>query len=545
MKGETSLSDQNTGFEQLFSGAVVPGKGPEALFKSVYNGAVTALNHAETLLGQAIKEFGAGHPVGYPDTAYCLPVIRCLSGEEIKTLGELSPVLDRVRSSFKKSYTSFANARLMGEAAWYAAEIIESLRYLRHTEEKPLHRPPWTGFLGDPVVRMYGVKLVDRTIPGQAVILGRAKDAGLAKMIVNSLMVKGFMIFLCDEVIEQLLELNVKLGIDYIAFPLGSFTQIIHAANFALRAGMMFGSVPPGDRDAQRDYQHRRVLAFMLYLGKPDMIKDAACMGAINVSFPVITDQPLPEDRQIENWFISQPDYDKIVQTCLEYRGIKITALEIDVPVTVGSSFEGETIRKKDAHVEFGGCRTPSFELVRMVPEEDIEDGKITLLGPDINAVRPGGAMPLGLVVEVYGRKMQEDFEPVLERRVHHFINYGEGLWHVAQRDIMWIRISRDAYKKGFRLRHLGLILYAKLKAEFPSIVDRVQVTIITDEQKLSDARDLARKRYIIRDERLKQLQDENVSVFYSCSLCRSFAPTHICIIAPERVGIMRRGKLA
>jgi acetyl-CoA synthase len=524
-------------FDQIFEGVIEPGKEPRKLFKSAYEGAVTATSYAEILLNQAIRTYGKDQPVAYPDTAYYLPVIRCLSGEEIKTLGDCVPVLNRARQKIKEAKT-LENAILWGEATWYAADIIEAVRYIRNTPENPLHQAPWTGFIGDPVVRMYGTKLVDWTIPGEAVIVGRAKDSKAAKKLVDSFMAKGLMLFLCDEIIEQLMEENVKLGIDYIAFPLGNFTQVVHAANFALRAGMMFGGVPAGDRDAQRDYQQRRVLAFILYLGEHDMVKDAACMGAINVGFPVITDKELGEDEQIKDWFVSQPDYDKIVQTCLEVRGIKITAIEIDVPITVGPAFEGESIRKKDMYVEFGGSKTPGFELVRMVGEDEIEDGKITLVGPDVDTIEPGGRMPIGIVVDVYGRKMQEDFEPVLERRIHYFTNYGEGLWHVAQRDINWVRISKDAFGKGFRMKDIGKILYAKFKTEFSAIVDRVQITLYTDEQKVLEMRDVARTYYQKRDDRLKELQDEKVDTFYSCTLCQSFAPTHVCVIAPERVGL-------
>ncbi|MCL6639070.1 MAG: CO dehydrogenase/CO-methylating acetyl-CoA synthase complex subunit beta, partial [Firmicutes bacterium] len=523
-------------FDQIFEGAVEPGKEPKKLFKEAYEGTITALGYAEILLNQAIRRYGKNYPVSYPDTAYYLPVIRCLSGEEIKTLADCVPVLNRMRAAVKEQRT-FANARKWGEATWYAAEIIEAVRYIRN-KEKPLHSAPWTGFIGDPVVRQYGTKMVDWTIPGEAVIVGRAKDSKAAKKLVDSLMAKGLMLFLCDEIIEQLLEENVKLGVDYIAYPLGNFTQVVHAANYALRAGMMFGGIKPGDYDAQRDYQRRRVLAFILYLGEHDMVKTAACMGAINVGFPVITDQPMPEDQQIKDWFISEPDYDKIVQTALEVRGIKITAMEIDAPITIGPAFEGESIRKKDMFCEFGGQKTPAFELVRMVGPDEIEDGKIEVIGPDIDTLEPGGRLPLGIVVDVYGRKMQEDFEPVLERKIHYFINYGEGIWHVAQRDINWLRVSKDAFAKGFRLKHFGNILYAKMKSEFSAILDRVQVTLITDEAKVLEMREVAREYYKKRDDRLKELRDETVDTFYSCTLCQSFAPTHVCVIAPQRVGL-------
>ena len=527
-----------SGFDQIYNGAVSAGRFPEKLFLEARQGAVAALDLAEEVLGQAIGEYGIDHPVGFPDTAYFLPVIHSLSGENIGTLGGCLPLLGRERLVLRGDLT-FVNARRWGETTWYAAEIIEAVRYLRQIPETPLHTPPWTGFIGDPVVRACGVKMVDWTIPGEAIIFGRARDSRAIAGVVRKLMEAGLMIFLCDEVCDQLLSEGVKLGAEFMAYPLGSFTQLVHAANFALRAGMMFGRVPAGQKDAQRDYQRRRIRAFALYLGAHDPVKTAAALGAINIGIPVITDQALPEDGQIPEWFISAPDYDKMLQTCLELRGIKIATVGVDAPILVGHTFEGESIRRKDAQVEFGGGRTPGFELVRMVGEAGgFIDGRVELTGPDIDGIKPGSALPLGIVVDVFGRKMQEDFEPVLERRIHYYINYGEGLWHVAQRDLNWVRISSDAYKKGFRLKHLGNILIARLKAEFPAIVDRVKVSIYTEEKKVLELRETARDYYKKRDERLRMLSDDTVDTFFSCLLCQSFAPTHVCIISPERAGL-------
>jgi len=521
-------------FDQIYEGIIEPGKEPKKLFKHAYEGAITATSYAEILLTQAIKKYGPEQKIEYPDTAYFLPVIRSLSGEEVKTLKDLQPILNKMRGQLK-SKLNLENVLLAGEATLYAAEIIEALRYVKNPNP---HVEPWTGFLGDPVVRKYGIKMVDWTIPGVAVILGRAKDSQAAKKLVDDLMGKGMMIFLSDEIIEQLLEQNVKLGIDYIAFPLGNFTQVVHAANYALRASMAFGGIAPGLREAHRDYQRRRVLAFVLHLGERDTVKTAAEMGCMFLGFPTITDQPLAEDEQIKDWYISEPDYDKIVQLALEIRGIKLTNIEIDMPINHGPAFEGETIRKGDTYLEMGGSKTTAFELVRMVEADQIEDGKIEVIGPDIDDINDGDRLPFGLVIDIYGRKMQEDFEGVLERRVHYFVNYGEGLWHVAQRDLAWLRVSKEAVSKGFQLRHYGELLIAKYKSEFPAIVDRVQVTIYTEQAKVDEMLLVAREKYGARDARLRGLTDEAVDTFYSCLLCQSFAPNHVCIVTPQRVGL-------
>lgn len=520
--------------EQIYEGAIKDGKEPKKLLKRMYDGTITAMTYAEILLTQAVRDYGAEQKIGYPDTAYYLPVVTCLSGEKVTTLGQLVPILNRMRNQVRSGLT-FENARLWGESTLYAAEVIEVLHYLQGDEPKV---DPWTGFLGDPVVRKHGVKMVDWTIPGVAVILGRAKDSKAAKKIVDNLMGKGFMLFLCDEVIEQLLEEKVKIGEDYIAFPVGNFTQVIHAVNYAFRAGLAFGGIPAGKREEHRDYQHRRVRAFVLSLGELDDVKLAASAGAIFMGFPVLTDQELGEDMQINDWYISEPDYDKIVPLAMEVRGIKLTSVEVPIPVNFGPAFEGETIRKGDTYVEFGGGRTSAFELVSMVGPDEVEDGKVTVIGPEIDSVPEGTKLPLGIMVDIYGRKMQEDFEGVLERRIHYFTNYGEGVWHVAQRDLCWVRISKDAREKGFLMEHIGELLIAKFRQEFPAIVDRVQVTIYTDLALVEEKRELARERYRARDARMKSLTDESVEEFYSCLLCQSFAPNHVCIVTPERVGL-------
>ncbi len=503
------------------------------LFTQAYEGAVVATSYAEILLTQAIREHGENTPVCYPDTAYKLPVITALSGEDVATLKDLVPILNRIRMTNVKEDLTFEGAKANGEAGLYAAEIIEALRYLNGNNP---HVEPWTGFLTDPVLRKYGIQLVDFTIPGFAVIIGKAPDSKKAAKLIKDLQSKGIMIMLCNEIIEQLLEENVKLGIDYIAFPLGNFTQAIHAVNFALRSGLAFGGIAPGNKPEQLAYQRKRVRAFVLALGEQDEVRKVAEFGAISLGHPVITDQPLEEE--VPDWYVHFSDYDKMAAYALELRGIKIKIVDIPVPITIGPAFEGEVIRRADAYVEFGGGKAPGYELVKMVGPDEIEDGRITVVGPEIDDVEEGAILPIGINIKIYGRKMQSDFEGVLERRVHYFINYGEGLWHVAQRDLCWLRIGKDAKEKGFKFKDFGEILIAKYKSEFPAIVDRVEVTIYTEEDKVNEGLKEARESYHARDERMGGLTDESVEEFYSCLLCQSFAPNHVCVVTPERVGL-------
>jgi acetyl-CoA synthase len=108
----------------------------------------------------------------------------------------------------------------------------------------------------------------------------------------------------------------------------------------------------------------------------------------------------------------------------------------------------------------------------------------------------------------------------------------------MGQRDINWMRISHNAKKEGFTLEHLGIINVAMTHHRFKAIVDKVQVTIYTDEADVLKIQEEARAVYRERDARTAGLVDEAVDTFYSCLLCQSFAPTHVCVISPERLGL-------
>ena len=327
----------------------------------------------------------------------------------------------------------------------------------------------------------------------------------------------------------------------------------IYALGFATRSALTFGGLKAGQAREILLYNRARVFAFVLALGEIDDLKYAAAAGAINYGFPVIADtvipQILPTGVTEHEHVVSLPfnaihakddleRAEKLVQKCIETRGVKIKITEVPVPVPYGSAFEGEVVRKKDMRVEFGGKYSRAFEYLRMVPLEQVEDGHVEVIGPDFAGVEEGGYLDMGILIEVAGRKMQKDFEPVLERQVHYFVNGASGVQHIGQRDIAWIRIAKAAADKGFTLEHFGKILHARFHGEFGAIVDKVQVKIITDPALHAEWLEKARDAYNERNERMGSLVDNSVDEFYTCTLCQSFAPTHVCIVSPERLGL-------
>jgi acetyl-CoA decarbonylase/synthase complex subunit beta len=206
------------------------------------------------------------------------------------------------------------------------------------------------------------------------------------------------------------------------------------------------------------------------------------------------------------------------------------------IPVEVGLVHEGERVRKNDMQVELGGPAEPEkCELVLVRPVDAITDGDISILGPDISSMEEGKHYPLGILVEIAGAKVEPDLEGVIERRIHEYSNYIEGVMHLNQRYDIWIRLSKKSYKKGFdSFRFIGQVMLELFRNELP-ILEKIQITFITDPEKLNPLYKEALERYEARDARARGLSDKDVDVFYGCALCQSFAPTHICVITPQR----------
>jgi acetyl-CoA decarbonylase/synthase complex subunit beta len=206
-----------------------------------------------------------------------------------------------------------------------------------------------------------------------------------------------------------------------------------------------------------------------------------------------------------------------------------------DIPVDVGVIYEGERIRWKETYMELGGPRVEhKFELARAKPLKEVEDNKITIIGPDIKDMKKK-SYPFGIYVEVAGKEIEEDLEGVIERRIHEYCNFVEGLMHLNQRYDLHLRLSEKSVKKGFNsFNYLGKIIQRLYKNELP-IIEKIQITFITDPEKVKEMHEEAMKVYEARDAKARGLEDEAVDAFYGCTLCQSFAPTHCCVITPQR----------
>ncbi|MFQ6074081.1 MAG: CO dehydrogenase/CO-methylating acetyl-CoA synthase complex subunit beta, partial [Candidatus Bathyarchaeia archaeon] len=192
--------------------------------------------------------------------------------------------------------------------------------------------------------------------------------------------------------------------------------------------------------------------------------------------------------------------------------------------------------RRKDMYVELGGPKQETkFELVRVKGLDEVEDEKITVIGPDLKDVQEGSSIPFGIYIEVAGKNVEEELEGVIERRIHEYCNFIEGFMHLNQRYDIWLRISKKSFQKGLNsLSYIGKVLIRLYKSELP-FIEKIQVTFMTDPEKVRQLWEQAMKIYEARDAKARGMKDEEVDTFYGCTLCQSFAPTHVCVITPQR----------
>ena len=498
----------------------------------IYGGSNAVAGLVEGAVNAAIEKHGAEKEIAFPDTAYYFPTIYAATGVKVKTLGDLIPCVG-VLKSLITNQEDLGQALNAGLATAVGAEIIEGLKYVENAN--PYGNESGIGFVPDPIIRSLGVPLVTGDIPGVAVVLGKAENAEDVIKVVKDYQSKGIMTFLVGDCIEQVAQ-GVKMGLEFRVIPLGhDVTSVIHVVTVAVRAALIFGNVQPGDLAGLLKYTSERVPAFVNTFGAIDAVVVSSGAGASALGFPVIVDIDLGEN-QVPGALVSVCDHNNTVATSLELRNIKIKVTELPIPVAFAAAFEGEIIRKNDMHNEMWSSKNATAELVMMKELNEVEDHKITIVGPDLDAEKE---LALVTFVEVAGKKMQVDFESVIERKFHAWFNYMEGVMHTGQRNQVRVRISNAAFEAGLRLKDFAEVLYVMVKNEFEAVVDKCQVTIITDAAEAEKFRDeIAMPRYAQRDDRLASMTDEAVDRYYTCILCQSFAPAHCCVVTPERLGL-------
>jgi CO dehydrogenase/acetyl-CoA synthase beta subunit len=290
---------------------------------------------------------------------------------------------------------------------------------------------------------------------------------------------------------------------------------------------MKLGGFKPGAWPEIIEFARRRLPGFVLVLGDADEEVRAIAEAADCFEFPVIYEGQTA--RAVE-------DAQHLVQRGMLARGILPRVFGIDVHVPYGPAFEEEIIDYDDFQAHFGGGDRVAFQLLEVAAPENVTDGKIEVIGPDPSTGTQPAHLDLGLVVRVAGPRLIADYEMYLEKQIGSFINYASGVRHTGGQEAISIRIGREAAARGFTLESIGKILHRRFRQEFGEAIQKVQVALITDLKQHAPWYEKALAAYAARARRLASLTDNDVQEFYTCSRCRAFSPSDICLISPERI---------
>jgi CO dehydrogenase/acetyl-CoA synthase alpha subunit len=336
----------------------------------------------KAILERTIEEKGENFSFELPDTAYGVPLIYAFEGIKINTAGGLKNFLEKIAIDIEKSHNDIKKLALN---YLYLTESYLVLKYINGEEPEKTSDFIYYGFLGDTIQRTLGVQLVDGRIPAVAVLLGNIESDKLIS-IVKELQEKRILTFLIGPVAEEFIKNFQRHGFEAYVVPVGTKTEhTVYVIDWAVRASLIFGGQTAGDKDAIIDYVRKRINAFAISFGSLDEKAVAMAMGAVLLAIPVITDQSIPDISipEIAEYplLTAEKDYLKIARKAIETRGLKIVIEKPPIPVSYGPAFEGERVRKEETFIEFGGQRTPAFELVQIKDLSEIEDEKIHIIG--------------------------------------------------------------------------------------------------------------------------------------------------------------------
>jgi len=527
---------------------------PNSMLKTIQQ----LIQGAEGELEQALRELGSEAPVEPRDregnpVLYGLPISYGCLGHKVEKLDHLGLTLQeahRLMQAQNQSRVGAGNSMLQtsdsqaGLASLLAQEVRLTLGSVGGKEPLVRQGAAYNGPVAEAWLRSLGIRLLDGRLAGLALISGTGRDGEVAARLVHQFHSKGLLIFLSGEDMIKQLAGRVEWGYDSAIIPLGpEADSLAYAFGFAAAFALHFGKLPPGNFRALVKYNHSNLHAFHLSLGPLDEPDLAALAGSIACGFPIVSDVELPWKGFTPAGFFSLPfdrlsgedDLEKaetLADRCIDLGGIKILVpREPPIPVEYRTEFEGETISADKLQVEFKG-----FEWLRMRDMEEVKDGHIKVVGPEIEETGPEAS--IGLLVEVAGWRMKKDFEPVLERQIIHLISGADGVQYDGQRDRIRVRFSKEAVQNGLRVEHLGHILHSGLHEQFDAIVDKVQVIIFTEEARVRQLLEQAREVYRERDARVAGMREDQVDTFYSCLSCQSLIPYHLCIITPEKMGM-------
>jgi CO dehydrogenase/acetyl-CoA synthase beta subunit len=161
---------------------------------------------------------------------------------------------------------------------------------------------------------------------------------------------------------------------------------------------------------------------------------------------------------------------------------LSATAQPEPLPFKVGPGAGSGLVMKSEAFVELGSPTAGSCALALYTDRVSlVEDGRVRLIGPDIQESPAGSVLPFGQVVIAAGESMTEADYPLLleSQRVGDQV---QGFMVKSTPGRIWCRVSAEVAERGFSLGFLGAALRKLVRSQIPGVT-AVEVLFVTSDK--------------------------------------------------------------
>jgi len=146
--------------------------------------------------------------------------------------------------------------------------------------------------------------------------------------------------------------------------------------------------------------------------------------------------------------------------------------------IKVGLEENKEIILQEETHLELGGMNKHSFSLIYPIIDTNlIEDGKITLLGPEIPQISES-SVDFGLFILIGVKDISN--KEYHELKSLNFLSNGiEGFSIRTIPRRFWCRISKAVYNKKFSFEFLTNAIIHLYRQKFKNLIKKIEILII------------------------------------------------------------------
>ncbi|MBR5995588.1 MAG: hypothetical protein IK026_03305 [Eubacteriaceae bacterium] len=499
------------------------------LTRLVYGGTEACIHNAQNAIVSAIEEYGARSELPFRKTAYSLPIIYALTGIKCHTLEDLLNVLEDIKKNLPANEADITDDTKDGlEYGLTALMANEITAYCCGLADPATTQ----GFIPDYQLRKIGFDFCSLKMYGVYIISGVISDEQGVNRIAEQYLRQGAGVFVPSAIKAKY---SPGHGSEWV-LPCGENKETaFYAVSALVRMAMMFGSVAPGDKASVIRYIDEKAYCCANVFGELNSEDIAVCAGLITLGIPVLANAPLGE-CVLPGSFESESEFYSFAE-----RSVKINGLpeykRSDIPVGTNDAFRFADIADKEtvyaAGTDIG--RTWAMALTRL--PDRITDRMVETVGSE-RFISGKIDEHLFIMAEICGEKLNDIAEAVIERKIPEWIDSAEGVSCRIVNGKMVLKVSNTALRNGFTPYILGRIVYDGIKAEFGGIVDKAQISVISDEEKVGKLIDrVGRPKLLQTDDKTGSIRDDNCDRFYICAKCSARCPGRYCVITPSRQG--------